>query len=182
MIWCPAGAGSEEQPRPWEPLEVPETSTFPRALRVTRKSEYERIFGAGVRVRGACLKLVVARRDERGAPSRLGTAVSRKMGGAARRNRTRRRLREAFRAERSAMPTGLDIVCIPLTSVTEASWAELRATLRELAALAVVRLDRRDERRLRRKEAEAPGGGEPGAPEGADGVTGEAQPRGDASA
>jgi ribonuclease P protein component len=47
---------------------------------------------------------------------RLGLSVSRKYGGAVRRNRLRRLYREAFRLTRSEMPTGLDIVLIPRSS------------------------------------------------------------------
>src|SRR5688572_27634750 len=45
--------------------------------------------------------------------NRLGLSVSRKYGGAVRRNRLRRLFREAYRLTRHAMPTGLDLVLIP---------------------------------------------------------------------
>jgi ribonuclease P protein component len=45
--------------------------------------------------------------------SRLGLSVSRKLGGAVRRNRLRRLFREAYRLTRGEMPTGLDLVLIP---------------------------------------------------------------------
>src|SRR5947209_110040 len=44
---------------------------------------------------------------------RLGLSVSRKYGGAVRRNRLRRLYREAFRLTRHLMPTGLDLILIP---------------------------------------------------------------------
>jgi ribonuclease P protein component len=44
---------------------------------------------------------------------RLGLSVSRKVGGAVRRNRLRRLYREAFRLSRHEMPVGLDLVLIP---------------------------------------------------------------------
>jgi ribonuclease P protein component len=44
---------------------------------------------------------------------RLGLSVSRKVGGATRRNRLRRLYREAFRLTRGEMPVGLDLVLIP---------------------------------------------------------------------
>jgi ribonuclease P protein component len=49
--------------------------------------------------------------------SRLGLSVSRKVGGAVRRNRLRRLFREAYRLTRHALPTGLDLVVIPRTPV-----------------------------------------------------------------
>jgi ribonuclease P protein component len=47
---------------------------------------------------------------------RLGLSVSRKTGGAVRRNRLRRLYREAFRLSKHAMPVGFDLVVIPRTA------------------------------------------------------------------
>jgi ribonuclease P protein component len=44
---------------------------------------------------------------------RLGLSVSRKVGGAVRRNRLRRLYREAFRLTRHQMPVGMDLILIP---------------------------------------------------------------------
>lgn len=44
---------------------------------------------------------------------RLGTAVSRKVGGAVQRNRVKRLLREFFRQNQKDLPPGLDIVAVP---------------------------------------------------------------------
>jgi ribonuclease P protein component len=45
-------------------------------------------------------------------PRRVGFAVGRQIRGAVRRNRARRRLREAYRAARDVAPVGVDVVVI----------------------------------------------------------------------
>ena len=45
--------------------------------------------------------------------SRFGLIVGRKHGGAVRRNRIKRVLREGFRLSRCDLPNGLDIACAP---------------------------------------------------------------------
>ncbi len=44
---------------------------------------------------------------------RLGIPVGRKFGNAIRRNRVKRLIREAFRIEQGALPSGFDLVCFP---------------------------------------------------------------------
>ena len=66
---------------------------------------------------------------------RLGRSVSRKYGGAVKRNRLRRLYREAFRLTRSAMPTGLDLILIP-RSGDEPTLAALVEALPKLVAQA----------------------------------------------
>lgn len=63
--------------------------------------------------------------------NRLGLSVSRKYGGAVRRNRLRRLFREAYRLTRHTMPTGLDLILIP-RGKTEPPLAELLTALPKL--------------------------------------------------
>jgi ribonuclease P protein component len=73
--------------------------------------------------------------------SRLGLSVSRKVGGAVRRNRLRRLYREAYRLSRADLPTGLDLVLIPRTS-EEPPLEGLKASLVRLVRQVARRLDR----------------------------------------
>ena len=45
--------------------------------------------------------------------TRVGLSVSKKVGGAVRRNRWKRLLREAFRLNRLRLPAGVDLVVVP---------------------------------------------------------------------
>jgi ribonuclease P protein component len=70
------------------------------------------------RRRSASDRLLLVYACENGLPySRLGLSVSRKVGAATHRNRIRRLYREAFRLTRREIPTGLDLILIPRSTV-----------------------------------------------------------------
>ncbi len=73
--------------------------------------------------------------------SRLGLSVSRKFGGAVRRNRLRRLYREAYRLTRADLPTGLDLVLIP-RSPEEPTLDGLKESLVRLVRTVARRLER----------------------------------------
>src|SRR5262245_21057475 len=76
--------------------------------------------------------------------NRLGLSVSRKYGGAVKRNRARRLFREAYRLTRHQMPTGLDLVVIP-RSTTEPALADLLVSLPKLVNKVAQKLAREAE-------------------------------------
>jgi ribonuclease P protein component len=80
--------------------------------RLTRRAEFLRVAAKGrkVPVHGLVLQ-VLTRGDD--APARLGFTVTKKVGNAVVRNRTRRRLKEAARLVlREARVTGVDLVLV----------------------------------------------------------------------
>lgn len=79
--------------------------------RLSRSGDFERVFRHGRSHADRELVLYVFPRAERGEP-RLGLSVSRKVGGAAQRNRVKRLLREAFALERERLPEGTDAVVV----------------------------------------------------------------------
>jgi ribonuclease P protein component len=71
--------------------------------------------------------------------SRLGISVPRKLvRRAARRNRLKRRIREAFRTSKAALPVGLDLVVVP--RVAELTFRQASTSLPRLAQDAARRL------------------------------------------
>jgi ribonuclease P protein component len=64
--------------------------------------------------------------------SRFGWSIKKALGGAVRRNRIRRRLREIVRLHRQEIATGWDIVIHPRSSAATAEFSALAAELLKL--------------------------------------------------
>jgi ribonuclease P protein component len=84
--------------------------TFPCSRRLGGKDAFRRVFDEGSRTGRGPLTAFV--RPNGLAHARLGLTVSRRVGNAARRNRIKRLLREAFRHLQHDVPTGIDIVLV----------------------------------------------------------------------
>lgn len=65
--------------------------------------------------------------------TRLGLAVSRRVGGAVGRNRVKRRVREWFRRRRGELPAGCDVVVIARSGAVGLSSEEIARELEGLA-------------------------------------------------
>jgi ribonuclease P protein component len=101
-----------------EPKSEVANRTFPREVRLVRKSEFDEVYRAGKR-RSSSHFTVFVRAS--GQPlSRFGFSIKKALGGAVVRNRMRRRLREIVRCHRQEIPTGWDVVIHPKSSVATA--------------------------------------------------------------
>lgn len=140
MVTQPASLFSATQMcAPATERERPPRRTFPRRLRVASRSDLRRAFANGVRVTDRRMTLVVL--ANAGTESRFGVSVGRRHGGAVRRVRIKRVLREAFRLSRCGLPRGLDIICVPRPGV-QMRLDECRQSLRALSRQAGERLAR----------------------------------------
>lgn len=84
---------------------------FPRELRLRKSAEFDRVFAARASVADGNLIVHAAANELE--HSRLGLAVSRRVGKAVQRNRWKRLIREAFRLSRAELPVGYDFVVLP---------------------------------------------------------------------
>lgn len=80
--------------------------------------------------------MVLYARKNRLGQSRIGFTVSKKLGHAVVRNRTRRRLREVYRLNEAAFTPGWDIVVVARSRAVEAPFDRLTASFLHLAAKA----------------------------------------------
>ena len=69
--------------------------------------------------------LVLYARKNRGQTNRVGITVSKKLGKAHVRNRTRRRLREVYRLSEEKFRPGWDIVVVARTKAVDAEFSQL---------------------------------------------------------
>ncbi|HEX9112038.1 MAG TPA: ribonuclease P protein component [Terriglobales bacterium] len=94
---------------------VPERANFPRAARLLKHSDFERVYKVGRRHFSSHMTVFYQRQAEGGA--RVGFTVGRVLGGAVQRNRIKRRLREAVRLRRALLKGPVDVVINPKKSV-----------------------------------------------------------------
>lgn len=84
---------------------------FRPAQRLHANAEFQRTYAN--RCRGSDASLLIYARLNDLPVTRLGMSVSRKQGGAVKRVRLKRLIREAFRLVQHDLPPGLDLVVIP---------------------------------------------------------------------
>lgn len=89
---------------------MPGEARFPRGERLTRKSDFQRIYEQGERWVNEAFILYVVRRTGQG--RKLGCTVSRKVGGAVVRNRVKRIIREVYRTHRAQFSDDVHLVVV----------------------------------------------------------------------
>jgi len=93
---------------------------FPRAGRLLKHSDFDRVYKQGRRHFSSHMTVFYLRQAEGVSPegsARVGFTVGKVLGGAVQRNRIKRRLREAVRMRRAVLTSAVDVVINPKKSV-----------------------------------------------------------------
>ncbi|MFI4876215.1 MAG: ribonuclease P protein component [Blastopirellula sp. JB062] len=115
--------------------------TFGKEKRLLRKSQFDRAFAGKCSAADGILIVYVAANE--GLGKRIGLVVSKKVGNAVRRNRWKRRLREAFRIQQARLPEDCDLIVIPRAAV-EPPFERLCRSLADTARRARKKLRQRN--------------------------------------
>src|SRR5215472_17355812 len=113
--------------------------SFPKARRLTYRSEFERVKREGITQRGKLLILSVMPVENSG-PWRAGFITSGRLGGAVVRNRVRRCLREIVRRHQYELRQGVWFVIIARHEAATASYGTLQDEWLRLARRASILL------------------------------------------
>jgi ribonuclease P protein component len=106
------------------------SQSLPPLVRLKRRAEFLRVASKGRKAATHGLVLQALPRGDNGL-ARIGFTVTKKVGNAVIRNRTRRRLKEAARLEFAQLPlAGVDLVLIGRDATRNRAFASLRDDLR----------------------------------------------------
>lgn len=117
------------------------SQTLLSPARLKRRAEFLRVAAKGRKTATHGLVLQALSRDDQG-PARVGFTVTKKIGNAVVRNRTRRRLKEAARLELEQHPVmGVDLVLIGREGTRRRGFLDLRDDFRRALRKAGVGLE-----------------------------------------
>jgi ribonuclease P protein component len=102
---------------------------LPAEERLRRDRDFRRVYAAK-RAIVHPLMVLYTRRYSGG--TRIGFSVSKKLGGAVKRNRIKRRLREACKAQSFVLKSGFDAIIVARSRIGSASYSEIVGTVGEL--------------------------------------------------
>jgi len=97
--------------------------SFTKKERILKRADFINISLHGHRRRTKNFTIIA--QPNGGDITRLGIAVSKRVGNAVKRNRVKRLMREFFRLRKHSMPTGYDVVLIPLHKIEAPSFSKV---------------------------------------------------------
>ena len=101
-----------------------------RKYRLRRNSDFQRVRQVGKSYASPIMVLAFLRNELE--HSRFGFVVNKRLGKAVRRNKIKRRMREATRLKMSQIKPGFDIVIIARKQINQASYLEISQSLEHL--------------------------------------------------
>ena len=101
-----------------------------KQFRLTGSRSFDYLYRHGASYRNALLVLYVVK--SRFSTPKVGFSVGKKVGGSVLRNRTKRRLKEAFRREINRVASGHNYVVVARSGSAERTYEELREAMMAL--------------------------------------------------
>lgn len=117
-----------------EPSGTRASYCFPKSARILRSSDFRKVYDSGIRVSGPYFAAFCLPVERDGGGPRLGFTVARAFGRAVKRNRAKRRIREALRVRLPEIAPKWDIVLNPRRQVLMASPDDLRREVDRLVS------------------------------------------------
>lgn len=102
-----------------------------KAARLREKKDFERVYAEGKTIKNELIVMVVLEKED-SHQSRVGYAVSKRLGKATERNKIRRRLKEALRLSEVGLPDHSDTVLIARGKIRGKGYAEIEGALKSL--------------------------------------------------
>ena len=104
-------------------------SRLPRSEIIRGRNEFRRIFNEGDRKKVADILSIAAPSDTR----KAAFHVAKKTGGAVKRNRTKRLIREAYRLNKDLFPVNTAVIFAVYSPLSNESFESINLTIREIA-------------------------------------------------
>jgi ribonuclease P protein component len=106
---------------------------MPRIGRLTSKADFRKVYASGSRASDRAVTVhALATGEDR--PARVGISAGRGVGGSVRRNRAKRRLREAVRPIRSSLAVGADAVFVAKAAAITVEFQDLADSVKAAAS------------------------------------------------
>jgi ribonuclease P protein component len=108
-----------------------------RESRLRKHAEYQRVYQASRKQFSGAMSWFAARREDSGVRTdvigpRVGLTVGKVLGKAVDRNRIKRRMRAAVRANLSELPAGVDVILHPKRLVKDADFGKLQSEIQRI--------------------------------------------------